>query len=339
MKRYIFVLLLLTAGYFSTPSQGLAYTLQEVIKRGVVHCGVSPGTPGFSSVDADGNWSGFDVDFCRAVAAAVLGDASKVELKPVAANEYFTALLSGDVDLLTRHTAWTFTRDSALPVHFTGVSYFDGLGFLVSEKLGVKKSEDIKKVKVCGPVGESSEEDLREYLDKNKAVYKIVPYETIELAVRGFLNDSCELLSLPKSQLQGIYLEMDRKEDALVLDDVITKKPLGPVVRNGDDGWFTIIRWVLFAMINGEELGISSENIDEMKISLKLDVKRFFGLQGSGGKGLGLQNDWAAQIIRQVGNYGEVFQRNLGEGTPLNLERGYNRLWSDGGLIYAPPLR
>jgi len=339
MKRYSIILLLLATGFFTAADQGFAYTLQEVIKRGVVHCGVSPATPGFSAIDSDGNWSGFDIDFCRAVAAAVLGDASKVEFKPLASDEFFTALMSGDVDLLSRHSAWTFTRDSALPVNFTGVSFFDEQGLLVSQKLGVKKSEELKKVKVCGPVGTPSEEDLREYLERNKVVYKIVPYDSLELAVKGFLSESCELLSLSKSQLQGIILEIGDSAEALVLEDVVSKEPLGPVVRNGDDGWFNIVRWVLFAMINGEELGITSDNIEEMKISLKLDVKRFFGLEGSGGKGLGLEHEWAAEIVRQVGNYGEVFRRNLGEDSPLKLERGQNRLWRDGGLIYAPPLK
>ncbi|MCP3892631.1 MAG: amino acid ABC transporter substrate-binding protein [Desulfobulbaceae bacterium] len=337
MKINTLLITLLVVVLFTASAQG--YTKEEVVKRGVLQCGVSTGTPGFSTVDAAGNWSGLDVDICRAVAAATLGDGEKVEFLPLAANESFTALLSGEVDILARHAIWTFTRDSALAVHFTGTSYYDGQGFLVSKKLGVKEAGDLRKVKVCSSVGSQSEVNLKDYFQRNKVDYKLVPYDSEELAVKGFEGGACELLSLPQSRLYGILLELDDPESAEVLPDVFTKEPLGPVVRQGDDVWFNIVKWCLFAMINGEELGVTSLNIDEMKLSHKLDIKRLFGFEGSGGKGVGLRSDWAAEIIRQVGNYGEVFEKNLGAESPLKIERGLNRLWSRGGVQYAPPLR
>jgi general L-amino acid transport system substrate-binding protein len=332
--RFLALLLLVFYGSFAS-----AYTKEDVIKRGFLRCGVSTGSPGFSTVDASGNWSGLDVDICKAVAAAVVGDSTRVEFLPLAANESFTALLSGEIDLLSRHAIWTFTRDSALGVHFTGISYYDGQGFLVAKELGVEKPEDFAKVKVCSPAGSEEERNLNDYFARKQIDYRLVPYDTVELAVKGFEEQACELLSLPQSRLYGIRLELDDPEKAVVLPQVFTKDPLGPVVRQGDDAWFNIVKWTLYAMVNGEELGISSANIEEMRISNELDVRRLFGLNGSGGKGVGLKSDWAVEIIRQVGNYGEVFERNLGAGSELKIERGLNRLWNQGGIQYAPPLR
>lgn len=323
----------------STLSSASGYTREEVMKRGVLHCGVSPGTQGFSTVDVDGNWRGMDIDICRAVAAATLGDAAKVEYMPLAADEAFTALLSGSVDILSRHSIWTYTSDSALAVHFAGIFYYDGQGFLVAESLDVKKAAEIRKVKVCSPVGLAANNNLADYFRENKVDYKLVPYESLDLAIKGFQSSGCELLSLPKSQLYGIYHELNEPKNSILLPEVITKDPFGPVVRQGDDVWFNIVRWVMFALVDAEELGIRSDNIAEMKISNRLDVKRFFGLEGSGGTGLGLADDWAAQVVGQVGNYGELFDRNLGGGSVLQIERGMNKLWRDGGLMYSPPIR
>lgn len=331
------VSLCISLGLFAGTVYG--YTKEDVVRRGLLQCGVSTGSLGFSTVDKDGKWSGLDVDFCRALAAATLGDANKVEFVPLAVDEAFTALLSGEVDILSRHSAWTYTRDSALAVHFAGVSYYDGQGFLVSTKLGVKQAKDIKKVRVCSQVGSAAELNLKDYFQQNKVSYKLVPYDSEALAIKGFEADSCDLLSMPRSQLFGIQVELDDPNKAVIFSDVITKEPLGPVVRQGDDAWFNIVKWTLFAMINGEELGVSSQNINTMKISNRLAVKRLFGLEGSIGKGLGLRNDWAAEVIRQVGNYGEVFDRNLGPGSQVKIERNLNRLWRDGGLQYAPPFR
>lgn len=319
-------------------SQVYGYTREEIVKRGYLQCGVSTGVPGFSSVDSKGQWSGFDVDFCKAVAVATLGDSSKVEFSPLASNEAYTALLSGKVDLLARQAEWTFTRDSALSVHFVGTSYYDRQGFLVLNSLEAQSVKDLKKARICVAVDSDEALRLTDYSDRNIMDFKLIPYESWERAVKG-LGGSCDVLSLKQSRLYGIKKEMRKPDSVTILGDVIAKEPLGPVVRQGDDAWFNIVRWTLFAMINGEELGITSENIESMKISNRLDMRRFFGLEGNSGKGLGLRSNWAADIIRQVGNYGQSFERNLGVGSSLNIDRGLNKLWTDGGLLYAPPLR
>lgn len=316
-----------------------AYTKEEVVKRGRLLCGVSTGAPGFASVDTGGKWTGLDIDICRAVAVAVLGSPTKVDYLPLAEGEAFTALLAGEVDILSRHSTWTFTRDSALAVHFSGVSYYDGQGFMVPKKLEVKRLVDLKKVKVCAPVGAPSELNLVDFLERNRIEFKLVPYDTLELAVKGFEKEACDLLSLQLSQLQGLRKGLSDPESAAVLPEVITKEPLGPVVRQGDDVWLNIVKWSLYAMINAEELGITSRSAEEQRASNILDVRRLFGLEGGAGKSLGLKDDWAYQVIRQVGNYGEAFERNFGSGAPLKIDRGLNNLWNKGGLQYAPPFR
>ena len=336
MRIKNWLLALLVGVLCASTAQG--YTREQVVKRGYLQCGVSPGIPGFSSVDGRGEWTGFDVDFCRAVAAATLGDASRVEFLPLATNEAYTALLSGKVDLLSRQAEWTFTRDSALAVHFAGVSYYDSQGFLVMDKQGAQSVKDLKKARICVAVDSDEANRLKDYSDRNVMEFKLVPYESWDLAIKGF-GSACDVLSLKKSRLYGVKKEMKSSQSAAVLDEVISKEPLGPVVRQGDDVWFNIVRWTLFAMLNGEELGITMQNIDEMKISNTLVVKRFFGLEGNSGKGVGLQSNWAAAIIRQVGNYGEVFERNLGARSALKIDRGLNKLWNEGGLQYGPPIR
>jgi general L-amino acid transport system substrate-binding protein len=316
-----------------------AYTREEVVKRGFLQCGVSTGSPGFSSVDAHGQWTGLDVDICRAVAAATLGDAGKVEFLPLAENESFTALLSGEVDILSRHSTWTFTRESALAVHFAGISYYDGQGLLISKKLNADRLFDLRKVKVCNPVESGFTPNLIDYFERNKIEYRIVPYDTLDLAVKGFGREACDMISMQQSQLYGLRLGLADPDSAVVLPEVIAKEPLGPVVRQDDDTWLNIVKWSLYTMINGEELGVTSANIEEMKASDILAVKRLLGLEGAGGKGVGLKDDWAFQIIRQVGNYGEVFERNLGSRSGLKIARGLNNLWNRGGLQYAPPMQ
>lgn len=337
MQKVSWFIWFLVGMFFAGSAQ--AYTKEEVVKRGRLLCGVSTGTPGFASVDAEGKWTGLDVDICRAVAVATLGSPAKVEYLPLAEGEAFTALLAGDVDILSRHSTWTFTRDSALAVHFTGVSYYDGQGFMVPKKSEVKRLVDLKKVKVCGPVGAASEQNLIDYLERNHIESKIVPYDTLELAVKGFEKEACDLLSLQQSQLLGLRLGLADPESATVLSEVITKEPLGPVVRQGDDVWLNIVKWSFYAMINAEELGITSRSAEELRASNILDVRRLFGLEGAAGKSLGLKDDWAFQIIRQVGNYGEVFERNFGPKSLLKIDRGLNNLWNKGGLQYAPPFR
>lgn len=316
-----------------------AYTRDEVLKRGFLKCGVSLDSPGFSSLDQQGIWSGFDVDFCRGVAAAVLGKAEKVEFKPLADSDAYTALLAGEVDLLSRHSSWTYTRDSAMVVDYAGISFFDGQGLLVSDELGAEKLKDLRKVALCSPVAYPDQENLIDYFLQAKVEYRLITFETFDLAVRGFSENKCNVLTGLQSQLYGLASEFEQPGMGRVLPEVITKEPLGPVVRQGDDTWFDIVRWTLFAMITAEELGVNSENVEEMRIRNSLDIKRLFGIEGSGGTGLGLEKDWAVAIVEQVGNYGEIFEKNLGVASSVPMERGLNRLWRDGGLQYAPPLR
>jgi general L-amino acid transport system substrate-binding protein len=330
-------LVLLAMFFFASKAQ--AYTRAEVIKRGFLQCGVSTGSPGFSSVDANGKWTGLDVDICRAVAAATLGDAKKVEFLPLAEKESFTALLSGQVDILSRHSTWTFTRESALAVHFAGISYYDGQGLLISKRLNAHRLPDLKKVALCSPVDSEFAPALVDYLKRNSIEYKIVSYDNLDLAIKGFTSQSCDAITMQQSQLYGLQLALADAGNYIVLPEVIAKEPLGPVVRRDDDTWLNIVKWSLYAMINAEELSLTSTNIEEAKNSNILAVQRLFGKAGAGGKSIGLQDDWAVQIIRQVGNYGEVFERNFGPGSALRIERGLNNLWNKGGLQYAPPLR
>ncbi|WP_457576473.1 amino acid ABC transporter substrate-binding protein [Desulfomarina sp.] len=316
-----------------------AATSEDVASRGFLQCGVSTGIPGFSSVDEKGNWSGLDVDICRAVAAAVLGNAEEVKFSPLVENESYTALLSGEVDILARNSTWTFSRDSALAVNFAGISYYDGQGLLIAGKTKVAGLGDLKKVKLCSQVHSGLEDNLIDYFTRNKIEFKKVEFATGDLAVKGFEEGRCDALTMQQSRLYGIRLGLADPEKSKVLPDVISKEPLGPVVRQGDDTWFDIVKWSLFVMIGAEELGINSGNVDGMKMSNRLAVKRLLGLEGDMGKGLGLKRDWAYQIIRQVGNYGEVFERNLGASSLLKVDRGLNRLWNDGGLQYCPPFR
>ncbi len=337
MIRTIWFAALLTS--ILTAALARAYTKEEVDKRGFVRCGVSTGSPGFSSVDTHGKWTGLDVDICRAVAAAVLGDAQKVEFLPLAENESFTALLIGEIDILSRHSTWTFLRDAALTVHFAGISYYDGQGVLLAKKLNVDHLSDLAKAKLCSPVDTDSEENMVDYLARNNIEFTLVPYDTLDLAVKGFDREDCDMLSMPQSQLYGLRLGLAEPDSALVLPEVIAKDPLGPVVRQGDDAWLNIVRWSLYAMINGEELGVSSNNIASMQLSDILEVKKLLGRDGAIGKPIGLKDDWALQIIRQVGNYGEVYERNVGSMSNLKIARGRNNLWTKGGLHYAPPFQ
>lgn len=314
-------------------------TRDEVIKRGYLQCGVSTGLPGFSNPDDKGNWSGLDTDICRGVAAAVLGDATKVKFIPLTAMERFTPLLAGEVDILSRHTSWTMTRDSSLGVNFAGVSYYDGQGFMVWKKLEVTSISGLDGVSICVQSGTTKELDLADYFRQNKMEYRSLLFDTSDQAIKGFESGRCDALTSGRSQLYGLAAKLAAPADAVVLPEIISKEPLGPVVRQGDDAWFNIVKWSLFAMINAEELGLSSANIESMKGSDNEAIKRLIGLAGIKGEGLGLADDWAYLIIRQVGNYGEVFERNLGQGSRLKIDRGLNRLWSKGGIMYAPPIR
>jgi len=314
-------------------------TLDAVKGRGELVCGVSTGLPGFSLPDDAGNWTGIDVDVCRAVAAAVLGDAGAVKFVPLTAKERFTALQSGEIDVLSRNTTWTHTRDTSLGLNFAGVNYYDGQGFLVNKDLGVANATELDGASVCIQAGTTTELNLADYFRFQGMAFSPVVFDTSDQTVQGFASGRCDVLTSDQSQLYALRTKLDDPGSAVVLPEVISKEPLGPVVRQGDDEWFNIVKWTLFAQINAEELGVSSENVEAMKGSENPSIKRLVGTEGDMGEKLGLSADWAAQIVAQVGNYGEMFERNVGMDTPLQIARGLNALWTNGGIQYAPPIR
>jgi general L-amino acid transport system substrate-binding protein len=333
MKKNMFLGLALAAVFSTTASAG---TLDDVKKAGVLKCGVTTGLAGFSAPDKDGNWTGIDVDTCRAVAAAVLGDAKKVKFNPLTAKERFTALQSGEIDLLSRNTTWTLTRDASLGLNFAGVNYYDGQGFMVSKKLGVKSAKELDGAAVCIQAGTTSELNLADYFKTNNMKFKAITFDTSDQTIKGFEAGRCDMLTSDQSQLYALRIKLAKPEDAIVLPEVISKEPLGPVVRQGDDQWFNIVRWSLNAMINAEEMGVTKANVAEMKKSKDPAIGRLMGGQG---EKLGLDDAWSYNIISQVGNYGEVFEANVGMGSPLKIGRGLNALWNKGGIMYAPPIR
>ncbi|MCW8847649.1 MAG: amino acid ABC transporter substrate-binding protein [Sedimenticola sp.] len=314
-------------------------TFDSVKKKGFVQCGVSIGLPGFSNADEKGNWSGLDVDVCRAVAAAVFGDASKVKYTPLTAKERFTALQSGEIDMLSRNTTWTLTRDSSLGLNFAGVNYYDGQGFMVTKKLGVKSALELDGASFCIQAGTTTELNLADYFRSNNMKYTPVTFDTSDETVKAFDAGRCDALTSDQSQLYALRIKLGNPDGAMVLPEVISKEPLGPVTAQGDEEWFKIVRWSLAAMVNAEEMGITSANVDAKMSSDDPNVRRLLGQEGIKGSGLGLSDTWAADIVKQVGNYGESFERNVGQGSALKIARGLNALWNKGGLQYAPPIR
>ncbi|WP_428023711.1 amino acid ABC transporter substrate-binding protein [Arcobacter sp.] len=316
-----------------------ADTLDTVKGKGVLTCGVSTGIAGFSATDSSGQWKGLDVDGCKAVAAAVFGDASKVKYVPLTAKERFTALQSGEIDVLFRSTTWTLTRDASLGLNFAGVNYYDGQGFLVNKSIGVNSAKELDGATVCIQAGTTTELNLTDYFKANKMAYKPITYDTSGQTIEGFKSGRCDVVTSDASQLYGLVLKVKDPNSVKVLPEVISKEPLGPVVRQGDDKWFNIVKWSHIAMLNGEEFGLTSANVDSMLNTENPDIQRFLGTNGEGGSMLGLDPKWAYNIIKQVGNYGESFERNVGKDSPLKIDRGLNKLWNQGGLQYGAPIR
>ncbi|MCC4264035.1 amino acid ABC transporter substrate-binding protein [Oceanimonas baumannii] len=316
-----------------------AATLDEVKQRGELKCGVNSGLPGFSNPDDKGVWKGLDVDLCRGIAAAIFNDAGKVQYIPLNAKERLTALQSGEIDVLSRNTTWTSSRDTELGVNFTGVNYYDGQGFLINKNLGVSSAKELDGAAICIQSGTTTELNVADYFRRNGISYSAVVFDTSEQTVQGLEAGRCDVLTSDLSQLYALRIKLSKPEDAVALPEVISKEPLGPSVRQGDDQWFNIVKWTHFAMVNAEELGLSKDNVDSMKDSKNPDVRRLLGLDADFGKGMGLDKDWAYRIIKLVGNYGEVFDTNVGQGSPLKIDRGLNALWTEGGLQYAPPVR
>lgn len=316
-----------------------AGTLEDVQKRGSVACGVSTGLAGFSQKDENGVWSGLDVDVCRAVAAAVLGDAGKVQYKPLTAKERFTALQSGEIDILSRNTTWTHTRDTSLGLNFAGVNYYDGQGFMVSKSLGVKSALELDGAAVCIQAGTTSELNLADYFRANGITYNAVTFDTSDQTRSGFESGRCDVLTSDQSQLYALRIGLKDPSSAVVLPEVISKEPLGPVVRQGDDSWFNIVRWSLMAMVEAEFLGIDSSSADKAKTEGNPSQKRLMGSEGDAGQKLGIPAEWGYNIVKQVGNYAESFERNVGKGSPLQISRGLNAQWNKGGIMYSSPVR
>lgn len=316
-----------------------AGTLETVKQRGTLNCGVSEGLNGFSAKDAQGQWSGFDVDFCRALAAAVLGDPQKVTFTPLSASERFEALKSAKVDLLSRNSTWTLGREAELGLAFAGITYHDGQGFLAKRALKVDGALALDKAKICVEAGTTSQINLSDFFRANSMTYEEMVFPSAAAAFAAFESGQCDVLTRDQSALYGERLRLAKPNDAIVLPDVISKEPLGPVVRSDDFPWFTVVKWVNFALINAEELGISSTNLDEALKSQKPDVRRFTGAEGGFGKGLGLDPDWAVRAVKATGSYAEIYERNLGTSSMLSIPRALNQLWNMGGVLYAPPMR
>jgi general L-amino acid transport system substrate-binding protein len=314
-------------------------TLQNVKDRGTLSCGVSQGLPGFSTPDDKGNWTGLDVDVCRAIAAAIFGDPTKVKFVPLSAKDRFTALQSGEIDVLSRNSTWTLSRDTSLGLNYTGVTYYDGQGFLARKSLKVNSALELNSASICVQTGTTNEQNIADYFKGNNMKYEVIAFGTADETVKAYESGRCDVFTSDVSQLYAERLKLSVPADHGVLPEVISKEPLGPVVRHGDDQWFDIVKWTLFAMINAEELAITQKNVDEMAQSSKPELKRIFGTDGNLGEQLGLTKDWVTRIIKAVGNYGESFDRNVGAGSQLGIARGLNKLWNQGGIQYAPPIR
>ncbi|MCA3575136.1 MAG: amino acid ABC transporter substrate-binding protein [Aestuariivirga sp.] len=317
-----------------------AATLDSIKARGTLKCGVNPNLQGFAAKGEDGAWAGFDVDFCRAVAAAALGDPAKVEYVPLNAQQRFDAVASGEVDILARNTTWTMERETKLPLRFPGISYHDGQGFIVKRLLGVTSALNLSGAAICFQTGTTSEANVEDFFREKEMVFQPVRFEKLDELIKAFDEGKCDTMTTDVSFLYAVRLRLSNPDDGLVLQDVISKEPLGPVIRQGDDQWFNIVRWTLFALINAEEMGVTAATVDQYKAeSKRADIRRLLGVEGTFGADMGLDADWAARAIKATGNYGEIFARNLGEQTPLQISRGINALWNAGGLLYAPPVR
>jgi general L-amino acid transport system substrate-binding protein len=338
MKRVSLVLTFAAAAVLSSGAVS-AQTLKTVQDRGMLSCGVGQGLAGFSSPDDKGNWTGLDVDVCRAIAAAIFNDPTKVKFIPLSAKDRFTALQSGEIDVLSRNTTWTLSRDTSLGANFTGVTYYDGQGFLVKKSLKVNSALELNSASVCVQTGTTTEQNLADYFKLNNMKYEVIAFANEDETVKAYESGRCDVFTTDVSGLYAERLKLANPADHAVLPEVISKEPLGPMVRHGDDQWFDLVKWTLFAMVDAEELGITQKNVDEMAKSDKPELKRVFGTDGNLGEQLGVTKDWVARIVKAVGNYGEAFDRNVGAGSKLGIARGLNQLWNKGGIQYAPPIR
>jgi general L-amino acid transport system substrate-binding protein len=314
-------------------------TLKRTIRRGEVLCGVNAGLPGFSIPDDKGNWTGFDVDFCRAVAAAIFDDPTKAKFIPLDANERFKELQSRKVDILSRNSTWSMSRETSYDLYFPAVAYYDGEGFMLPRARNIDSALDLDGSKVCVQSETTTQLNLADYFRTNNMKYQEIKFGKLDDVIKAYDSGQCDILTADVSQLYALRLNLGKPGDHVILPEIISKEPLAPVVRQRDDDWMMIVKWTLYAMINAEELGITSKDIDEAMKSKKPGVMRLVGTEGAYGEELGLTRDWAARIIRHVGNYGEIYERNVGSGSKLGIPRGLNQLWNAGGIQYAPPIR
>lgn len=338
MKHYL-VVLAAGLGVALAVSGADAQTLNQVKQRGQLICGSNTGLAGFALPDPQGNWAGLDVDYCRAIAAAVLGDATKVKFVPLDATSRFESLKSGAVDVLVRNTTWTLSRDSSQGLDFEATNYYDGQGFMVRKKMNINSALELNGASVCVGQGTTTELNLADYFRTNKMKYEVVSFKTPEEVYKAYDAGRCDAVTDDASGLASNRALLAVSDDHVILPEIISKEPLASAVRKGDSQWATIVRWVQFAMLDAEENGVTSKNVDEMMKSPNPEVKRMLGVEGKFGDGLGISNDWVVNIVRQVGNYGESFDRNVGAGSTLKLPRGLNNLWTKGGLQYGPPIR
>jgi general L-amino acid transport system substrate-binding protein len=316
-----------------------AQTLNNVKQKGFLQCGANTGLAGFGQPDAQGNWTGLDVDYCRAIAAAIFNDPTKVKFVPLSAKDRFTAVQSGEVDVLVRNTTWTISRDTSLGLNFGAINYYDGQGFLVRKSLKIASALELNGASVCVQQGTTTELNLADYFRANKLELKSVTFATSDETIKAYEAGRCDAFTTDASGLYAERLRLAKADEHMVLPEIISKEPLGSTVRHGDDQWRDIVQWTHFAMLTAEELGVTKANVDTMLKSENPDVKRLLGTEGKFGEPMGLTNDWAYRIIKHVGNYGEVFERTVGNGSPLKISRGQNALWTKGGLQYAPPIR
>lgn len=322
-------------------SGAAATTLSDVKAKGYVQCGVHTGLSGFASTDAAGNWKGLDVDLCRAVAAAIFGDATKVQYKPLTFQTSLPALKSGETDMQVRNTTWTISRDAGQGFNFRAINFYAGQAFMVRKSLGVASVKELSGATICIPSGTTTELNTADFFRSNNLVFKPVVFEKLDEVTAAYEAGRCDAYTTDNSGLASVRLKLSKPEDHIILPDVISKEPLGPVVRQGDEQWFDIVTWSHYAMVQAEEFGITQANVDSMRNAESPDIRRFLGSEADSkiGTDMGLTNDWAYNVIKEVGNYGEAFERNVGLGSPLKVERGLNALWTKGGLQYSPPIR
>ena len=339
MKTIASTLLALALSAAIAPAEAQTTTLASVKNRGDLICGVSPGLAGFGIPDAKGDWTGLDVDLCRAIAAAIFNDPRKVKFTPLSSKDRFTALQSGEVDLLSRTSTWTMSRDTTLGLTFAGVNYYDGQAFLVQKKLGIDTARKLDGASICLQQGTTTELNVADYFRKNKIKYEPVTFDKGDEAIKAFESGRCDALTDDSSALYALKLKLVNPAEAVVLPELISKEPLGPVVRSSDLQWFNLVKWTHDAMLNAEELGVTKANVDEMLKSDNPEIRRLLGVEGKFGEGVGLTSDWVYRIVKHVGNYGEAFERSVGQGSELKIARGKNALWTEGGLQYAPPIR